>query len=75
MPGVVAPPETCPVCDGAIIAACSECGEDVLSIMAVECDVCGAKLRAPTVADGVQIRRSKRLPLAPSSQGNGTCAG
>ena len=78
MPGVIEPPTECPSCSGAVIAACQACGEDVLSIMAVTCDICGEALRATTVADGVQIRRSPRLPLtraAGPGPAPGACGG
>lgn len=70
-PGVVEPPAHCPDCDGAVISACPGCGESVLSVMAVECDVCGAELRPNQNAAGLPIRRPKRLPLAnPTTPGS-----
>ena len=66
-PGAVAPPTECPDCAGEIVVACPGCGEDILSIMAVECDVCGASLREPE-ANGVRIHRPKRLPMARATQ-------
>ena len=81
-PGVVEPPAQCPVCDGSIVSACPGCGQDILSVMAVECDICGAALREPEV-NGVRIHRPKRLPMArtgpapaapgSSSPGIGSC--
>lgn len=62
MPGVIEPETTCPACGGEVRSACPACGEAILSIMSIECDVCEAPLRQPTVADGVRIRRGKRLP-------------
>ncbi|MCW2971748.1 MAG: hypothetical protein JWN72_21 [Thermoleophilia bacterium] len=66
-PGVVEPPEQCPACAGVIVSACPSCGEDILSIMSVECDVCEAPLREPEV-NGVRIHRPKRLPMARAAQ-------
>ena len=66
-PGVVEPPEQCPSCDGAIVSACPACDVDILSVMAVECDECGAALREPE-ANGVRIHRPKRLPMANPAQ-------
>lgn len=65
-PGVVEPPPACPACAGAIVRACASCGEDILSIVAVECDVCGEALRDPEV-NGVRIHRPKR-PAAPPTE-------
>jgi hypothetical protein len=63
-PGVVEAPTVCPDCDGAVVSACPECNESVLSVMAVDCDVCGAALREKITTAGVTVRRPKRLPLA-----------
>ena len=67
-PGVVEAPTECPACAGTVVSACPSCGESILSIMAIECDVCGAQLRESQV-NGVSIRRAKRLPVVnpPSS--------
>ena len=62
-PGVIEPPTTCPACEGAVVSACPACACDILSVMAVECDECGAALRAPE-ANGIRIHRPKRLPTA-----------
>lgn len=69
-PGVVEPPEECPACAGTVVQGCAACGEDILSIMAVECDMCGAALREPEV-NGVRIHRPKRLSLADRRQAAG----
>ena len=71
-PGVVEPPEECPTCEAAVIAACPGCQADILSVMAVECDVCGDALRAPE-ANGVRIHRPKRLPMANPPQASDAC--
>ena len=77
-PGVIEPPVECPACAGTVVAACPSCGEDILSIMAVECDVCGSSLRDAEV-NGVRIHRPKRLPMARAEQaaeassGPGSC--
>ena len=77
-PGVVEPPDACPTCEGAIVSACPSCGIDILSVMAVECDECGAQLRDPE-ANGLRIHRPKRLPMAREAQdpaapsGPGSC--
>src|SRR4051812_3489384 len=63
-PGVVEPPDACPDCASPVVSACPGCGESILSVMAIECDVCGVELRSGTSAGGVRIRRAKRLPLA-----------
>ena len=63
MPGAVEPATTCPACDADVISACHACGADVLSIMVVDCDLCGVNLRDRLASGAVQIRRSKRLPL------------
>lgn len=73
-PGVVEPPEECPSCQAAVIAACPSCAEDILSVMAVECDVCGEALRSPE-ANGVRIHRPKRLPMANPTQAGDAPAG
>ncbi len=79
-PGVVEPPAECPTCDGRVVSACSSCGADILSVMAVECDECGEALRAPE-ANGLRIHRPKRLPMARAQQdaatgsGPGSCQG
>lgn len=73
-PGVVEPPDACPACDGAVIAACPACGTDILSVMAIECDECGEALRAPE-ANGVRIHRPKRLPMARATQDPGAASG
>lgn len=64
-PGVVEPPSDCPSCSARVVSACAQCGADILSVMAVQCDECEAQLRAPDVSGGVRIRRSPRLPLTP----------
>ena len=77
-PGVVEPATECPACSGTVIDACPACGVDILSVMAVECDECGAALRDPE-ANGVRIHRPKRLPMARAEQaadassGPGSC--
>ena len=79
-PGVIEPPEACPDCEAPVVSACPGCDADLLSVMAVECDLCGEQLRAPENEAGVRIRRPKRLPVAPApaaaapTGGNGTPA-
>lgn len=45
------------------MAACPSCRTDILSVMAVECDVCGEALRTPENTAGVRIHRPKRTSL------------
>ncbi len=65
-PGVVEAPTECPDCGSEVRHDCPACHEPVLSVMSVECDVCGESLRSGQVA-GMQIRRAKRLPVVPPS--------
>jgi hypothetical protein len=73
-PGVIEPPDECPTCERAVISACPSCDEDILSVMAVECDVCGEALREPE-ANGVRIHRPKRLPMASPAQASDAASG
>jgi ribosomal protein S27E len=49
-------PVKCPQCGGEMRARCPECGARFSSAFAVDCEACGAELRAP-VQFGVPIRR------------------
>lgn len=62
-PGVVEAPTTCPSCADTVVSACPSCDEDILSVMAVDCDLCGVALREP-LANGVRIRRPRRPRVA-----------
>lgn len=73
-PGVIEPPAECPSCAKRVVSSCSACGETIISIFAVDCDVCGANLRAPSVAGDLRIRRSpRRLPLVPTEPSGDGC--
>lgn len=52
-------PRACPQCCGEIRSHCPECDARFSSAFAVDCEVCGAALRAPT-AFGSSIRKSAR---------------
>lgn len=74
-PGVAEPPLACPHCEAPVVRACPHCAADILSVMATDCDVCGETLRAAE-ANGVRIRRPRRLPLAPQhAAGSDSCGG
>lgn len=50
-------PDTCPTCGAGLVSRCPSCGGRIPSVFAVECEDCGAALRAST-GFGVPIRRS-----------------
>jgi ribosomal protein S27E len=58
------PPE-CPQCAGEMRSRCPECDARFSSVFAVECEACGAKLRAPT-AFGGPIRKAARAAKSDS---------
>ncbi len=49
----------CPQCGGEMRNRCPACGERFTSMFAVECEACGAALRAPTQF-GTAIRKPGR---------------
>ena len=51
-------PDAC-ACGGTILRRCPECKEPFSSTFAVDCEVCGAALRAPEL-HGIPIRRERR---------------
>ena len=48
----------CPQCGGELRARCPDCGARFSSAFAVECEACGAALRAPEQF-GVPIRKTR----------------
>lgn len=52
-------PKECPDCGGEMRSRCPECNARFSSAFAVECETCGAELRAPT-AFGSPIRKPGR---------------
>jgi hypothetical protein len=52
-------PETCPACAGEMRHRCPECTARFSSVFAVECEACGAALRAARQF-GTPIRRADR---------------
>ena len=52
-------PETCPGCGGRMLRRCPACAEPFSSTFAVDCEECGAPLRAPTLL-GMPIRKPAR---------------
>jgi ribosomal protein S27E len=52
-------PAACPSCGGELRSRCPSCGARVASAFAVECEACGAGLRAAE-AFGVRIRKPGR---------------
>ena len=51
-------PSACPQCGGELRARCPDCGTRFSSAFAVECEACGAALRAPEQF-GVPIRKTR----------------
>lgn len=51
--------DACPTCGVGMVVRCPACGARIASVFAVECEECGAALRAPT-GFGVPIRRVTR---------------
>jgi ribosomal protein S27E len=49
-------PEACAHCGGHMLRRCSACSAPFSSMFAVDCEVCGAALRAPELF-GTKIRR------------------
>jgi len=52
-------PAQCATCGGKVITRCATCSAPLASAFAVDCDVCGARLRDPEV-NGMRIRRPSR---------------
>jgi len=50
-------PATCPQCAGEVRSRCPACDSRFSSVFAVECEACGAELRAPEQF-GTPIRRN-----------------
>jgi predicted RNA-binding Zn-ribbon protein involved in translation (DUF1610 family) len=50
-------PERCPECGGAVLRRCPACGAPFASAFAVDCEMCGAPLRAAEL-HGTRIRRA-----------------
>ena len=51
-------PSECPSCGGEVIHRCPVCSAPISSTFAVDCEDCGAQLRAPTLF-GVPIRKAE----------------
>jgi predicted nucleic acid-binding Zn ribbon protein len=51
-------PAECPTCGGPMLHRCPACGAPFSSTFAVDCEECGAALRAPSLF-GVPIRRAE----------------
>jgi len=52
-------PPACPHCGGAIVSRCPACSARFASAFAVDCESCGASLRAPELF-GTPIRKPSR---------------
>jgi predicted RNA-binding Zn-ribbon protein involved in translation (DUF1610 family) len=52
-------PGACPQCGGKLVSRCPSCNARFASAFAVECEACGARLRADEL-HGVRIRREPR---------------
>ncbi|MCC6224276.1 MAG: hypothetical protein IT201_12395 [Thermoleophilia bacterium] len=51
-------PSSCPACGGPYVSRCPACEAPIPSVFAVDCEACGATLRAPSGLGG-PIRRSR----------------
>jgi ribosomal protein S27E len=51
-------PPACPACGGELLHRCPSCSSPFSSAFAVDCEACGAPLRAPEL-HGVKIRRER----------------
>ena len=51
-------PPVCPQCGGELVHRCASCGAPFSSAFAVDCDACGAELRANELF-GAPIRRER----------------
>jgi predicted nucleic acid-binding Zn ribbon protein len=54
-------PERCDACGGEMLHRCPACNAPFSSTFAVDCEECGAALRAPTL-NGMPIRRARAEP-------------
>jgi predicted nucleic acid-binding Zn ribbon protein len=52
-------PEECPECGGELLRRCKACDAPFASVFAVDCEECGAPLRAAELFGG-RIRRASR---------------
>jgi predicted RNA-binding Zn-ribbon protein involved in translation (DUF1610 family) len=52
-------PSECPQCGGAMLSRCPSCNARLASAFAVDCEECGAQLRAAEL-HGVRIRKELR---------------
>lgn len=52
-------PAACSGCGGELLRRCPACATRLVSAFAVDCAVCGARLREPEVG-GMRIRRAER---------------
>jgi predicted nucleic acid-binding Zn ribbon protein len=52
-------PEACPQCGGELVHRCPDCGARFSSAFAVDCEACGAELRANAMF-GTPIRRKPK---------------